>query len=609
MMDSMDSARTFLSRCAPFDRLSAAQLDYCLQHLQLHYLCEESLDEVVPKNRPQLYLVKKGVFDLLGNHNQLIERLEPGDLFGYPSLLTKRPITNRLKVLDDGLMYSLAQLPFDYLCQHNQEFADYFSRALGDRLLTESRTQEHDWTQLSVADILERPLVSIGADSSVAEAAERMTQNKVSCLLVQDNDELLGIITDRDIRSRVVAARQPYDQPVNTFMTSPVIHLDWQAPLFDAMQAMTSQNVHHVAVVKDSKPIGVITATDLMRQQRSEPLFLVNRIRKADTIEQLQAIAELVPEHLHQFANRVVDVRLVGDLLASFTDAFNIRLIRLYKRAHGTAPFPFVWLTFGSQARRDQSLSSDQDNGLLLERQPDTEEVRWFSGLADFVCDGLARCGLKLCGGNIMASNDELRISEQAWVNKFKGWILEPDQDALMRTNIFFDHRALYGDNRLFERFDTAVSKLATNQIFLANLAANSADLAVPIGLFNRFRTQKLDDQQEVIDIKKSGIAILNDIARIHALAAGVKDCSTPARLRRLSELGAINRRDGEDWLAAWRFLVQMRLEHQLNQTIPDNLIAPDKLDSLTRRQLKAAFRLIKDAQEGLALTFSRGAF
>ncbi|GGD68808.1 putative nucleotidyltransferase substrate binding domain-containing protein [Lacimicrobium alkaliphilum] len=608
-MDSMDSTRTFLQRCVPFDRLSVAQLDYCLQHLQLHYVCEESLDEVIPKDRPQLYLIKKGVFDLLGNHNQLIERLEPGDLFGFPSLLTKRPITNRIKVLDDGLMFSLAQSPFDYLCQHNQEFSDYFSRALGDRLLTESRTQEHDWTQLSVADILERSLVSISADCSVADAALQMSENKVSCLLIQDNDELQGIITDRDIRSRVVAQRQSYEQPVRQFMTTPVIELDWQAPLFDAMQAMTSQNVHHIAVVRDSKPVGVITATDLMRQQRSEPLFLVNRIRKADTVDQLQAIAELVPEHLHQFAHRVVDVRLVGDLLASFTDAFNIRLIRLYQRQYGEAPFPFVWLTFGSQARRDQSLSSDQDNGLLLEQEPDAVQAQWFAGLAEFVCDGLARCGLELCGGNIMASNDQLRVSGQAWISKFRRWILEPDQDALMRTNIFFDHRALYGDQKLFEHFDQAVSKLATNQIFLANLAANSADLAVPIGLFNRFRTQKLDDEKEVIDIKKSGIAIINDIARIHSLASGIRDCGTPARLQRLKDTGAMNTHDAEDLLAAWRFLVQMRLTHQLNQKTPDNLIAPDQLDSLTRRQLKAAFRLIKDAQEGLALTFSRGAF
>ncbi|WP_088329058.1 DUF294 nucleotidyltransferase-like domain-containing protein [Lacimicrobium sp. SS2-24] len=608
-MDNVDSTRAFLSGCTPFDRLTEDQLQYCLQHLQLHYLCEESLEQVVPKDRPQLYLIKKGVFDLVGAQRQLIERLEPGDLFGYPSLMTRRPITNRLKVINDGLLYSLAQTPFDYLCQHNAQFSDYFARALGDRLLTESRSQEHDWTQLSVADILARQLIAVQGTCSVGDAAHIMTENKVSCVLVVDDDRLQGIITDRDIRSRVVARRQSYEQPVRDFMTTPVINLDWQAPLFDAMQAMTSENVHHIAVVRDSRPVGVITATDLMRQQRSEPLFLVSQIRKATTVEQLEAIARLVPEHLHQFAHRVVDVRLVGDLLASFTDAFNERLIALYQHQHGEAPFPYVWLTFGSQARRDQTLSSDQDNGLLLAQYPDQQQDAWFAGLADFVCDGLARCGLKLCGGNIMASNPALRLSEQAWVQKFKGWILEPDQDALMRTNIFFDHRALYGDTALFERFDKAVTELATNQIFLANLAASSATLAVPIGLFNRFRTQKREDEQEVIDIKKSGIAIINDIARIHSLAAKVRDCSTPARLQRLIDIGALNTGDGTDLLAAWRFLVQMRWSHQLNQAVPDNLIVPDNLDSLARRQLKAAFRLIKDAQDGLALTFSRGAF
>ncbi|GAA0359829.1 DUF294 nucleotidyltransferase-like domain-containing protein [Bowmanella denitrificans] len=605
-----DSTLGFLRRCAPFDQLPEALLQYCQRHLSLHYLCQDNVLDVVPRDTPQLYIIKQGVFDLTGSNGQLIERLEPGDLFGYPSLMTKRAITNSLKVLQDGFLFALGQAEFDYLCQQDRQFADYFARALGDRLLTETRRDiSTDWTQLAIADIIERPLISLDGQQSMADAALLMTEQKVSCLLICEQEDLVGIVTDRDIRSRVVAARQSFDLPVRQFMTSPVINIDSQAPLFDAMQLMTSHNVHHVAVVSGNRPLGVITATDLMRQQRSEPLFLINLIRKAESAEQLAAIAKQVPEHLNQFANRVVDVRLVGDMLATFTDAFNIQLIRLYLREQGPAPCAFVWLTFGSQARRDQSLSSDQDNGLLVDDSADDSAMQWFADMADFVCQGLAACGLSLCKGNIMASNPELRLPLGAWLKKFQHWTLEPEPQALLRSNIFFDRRMLYGDKRLFEQFDKQIAHLATNQIFLANLAANAADLAVPIGLFNRFRTHRIGEHREVLDIKKSAIAIINDIVRIHALHNEIRPCSTPQRLQVLADNPAMNNKDCLDLLAAWRFLVQLRLQHQLGQAEPDNLIAPDALDSLARRQLKTAFRLIKDAQEGLALKFSRGAF
>ncbi|GAB3033197.1 putative nucleotidyltransferase substrate binding domain-containing protein [Bowmanella dokdonensis] len=605
-----DSVLDFLHRCAPFDQLSGELLEYCRQHLVLSYLCKDNVEQIMPRDKPQLYLVKQGVFDLLDSNNQLIERLERGDLFGYPSLLTKRPITNRLNVIEDGLVYTLSQPAFDRLCQQDKSFAGYFSHALGDRLLTESRSRVgHDWTQMPVTDILERPLISVAPDCSMAEAAETMTAEKISCVLVSEQKELLGIVTDRDIRSRVVAGRQSFELPIRQFMTSPVISVDWQAPLFDVMQRMTSHNVHHVAVLREGNPVGVITASDLMRQQRSEPLFLVNQIRKASQVEQLYAIAESVPGHLHQFANRVVDVHLVGELLASFTDAFNVQLITLYLKENGPAPGPFVWLAFGSQARRDQAMGSDQDNGLLLSDQTEDQDLDWFAGLAEFVCQGMARCGLRLCTGNIMATNPQLRLSLNGWLKNFARWIDEPHKDALLRTNIFFDHRRVFGDRRLYEGFANQVSRMAGNQIFLANLAANAADQPVPIGLFNRFRTQRIGVNEQVLDIKKNGIAILNDIVRVHALAAQLPFASTPQRLRTLGENKGMSVRDSEDLLAAWRFLVQLRLQHQLDGQVSDNLINPDSLDSLTRRQLKAAFRLLKDAQEGLAMKFSRGAF
>ncbi|MDF2180012.1 DUF294 nucleotidyltransferase-like domain-containing protein [Aliiglaciecola sp. CAU 1673] len=606
----IESTRAFLNACAPFDQLSDELKSYAEAQMILSYLCQDNVLEVVPREVPRLYLVKQGVFDLISTENRLIERLEPGDLFGYPSLMTGRPITNRVEVVQDGLLYAMPQAAFDALCNAHKGFADYFTKALQKRLLTETKPSEQsDWTELSIADVLHREPVRVSADSSLQQAARLMQAESVSCLLVTEGDSLCGILTDKDIRNRVVAEGQSYDLPVRQFMTSPVHSLDSHALLFEAMQTMSLHNVHHLAVTQQGLPKGVITVTDLISQQRSEPLYLINAIRKAGSVTELEQVARQVPDHLSQFANRVVDVKRVGDILASFTDAFNHQLIRLYIRQHGVAPYPFVWLTFGSQARKDQSLSSDQDNGMLLDDAVGEKAMGWYRGLAEFVCDGLARCGLKLCGGNIMATNPKLCLPLGQWLNKFRRWIEEPDKKALLHSNIFFDRRALYGDQALFEHFDSQIAAMAGNQIFLANLAANSANLAVPIGLFNRFVTVKSKYEDEVLDIKTSGIAIINDIVRIHALANKLRVCATPQRLQALGEKKVLQASECRDLKAAWQFLVQLRLQHQLKEKRDDNLISPDTLDSLTRRQLKTAFRVIKEAQEGLAMRYARGGF
>lgn len=606
----IESTRVFLNACAPFDHLPEPLKDYAEAQLQLSYLCQDNVLEVVPRDVPRLYLVKQGVFDLLGADDRLIERLEPGDIFGYPSLMTGRPITNRIQVVQDGLLYALPKAAFDALCQQDKPFAAYFSRALQQRLLSEAKPSgQSDWTELCIADVLHRDPVRVSAERSVRDAARLMQTHSVSCLLVTQGEQLCGILTDKDIRNRVVAAGQSYDLPVQAFMTSPVHSLDSQALLFEAMQSMSLHNVHHLAVTEQGRPKGVITVTDLISQQRSEPLYLINAIRKASSVVALERVAAQVPEHLNQFASRVVDVKRVGDILASFTDAFNQQLIRLYIEQHGQSPHPFVWLTFGSQARKDQSLSSDQDNGLLLADTVKDQDMPWYQGLAEFVCDGLARCGLKRCGGNIMATNPDLCLPLSKWLAKFRRWIAEPDKKALLHSNIFFDRRALVGDNALFERFDSQIADMACQQIFLANLAANSANLAVPIGLFNRFVTKKSKDADDVLDIKTSGIAILNDIVRIHALATKLRVCATPQRILALGQHKVLQASECRDLMAAWQFLVQLRLAHQLNQNRDDNLISPDALDSLTRRQLKTAFRVIKEGQEGLAMRYARGGF
>ncbi|MDX1706890.1 DUF294 nucleotidyltransferase-like domain-containing protein [Pseudidiomarina sp.] len=412
------------------------------------------------------------------------------------------------------------------------------------------------------------------------------------------------------MRNRVVAQGLDYDLQVNAVMTPAPATVYGRQSLMDALALMTQHNIHHLPVLNDKdEPIGMITNTDLMRQQRSEPVMLISALNKAGSLDALIDEAQHMPAYIQTFAARVHDSTIVGRLLASLTDTMTRRLIELYERDHGVAPAAYAWLAFGSQGREDQTLSSDQDNGLLLADDLNEQQRAWFRGLGDFVCQGLYRCGIPLCPGDIMASNPDCRRSLSGWLDRFTNWTTSPTPKALMYCQIFFDSRMVVGNKRLYQKYRAEVAKLGQNDFFLGNLARLQSNVPVPLGLFNRFRSTESGKDSDLINIKRYGIALINDIVRTYSLQAGLTEPRTLGRLQELKGSRLLNRADNQALGEAWLFLTGLRLQHQLDvwgTDKPKNALDPDELSTLTRRQLKSAFRIIKEAQQGVGLKFGR---
>lgn len=607
--DSQD-IRSFLQQTPPFDALDADTLKLAADKMQAMYLCQANRDEIIRPDRPMLFLVRSGASDLVDKDGQHIERLEPGDLFGYPSLLTGRAITNRLQVIADGIVWTWSAALFDEMRRRSQAFERYFMNAHGQRLLAEKGGQTGlDWTEKTLDSVLERTPVSIPSAASIREAAIKMSEHRVSCLLVVDDEQLRGILTDRDLRNRVVAAGLTTDIAVAAVMTPMPAVVYARESLFDALTAMSQTNIHHLPVLDDQeRPVGVITATDLMHQQRSEPVLLINALFKARDKEALVQEAQKIPDYLRSFAGRVRDIGTIGRLLSSLTDGMTKKLIQLYEQKHGSAPCAYVWLAFGSQARGDQTLGSDQDNGLLFADEITDGQRQWFADMATYVCDGLADCGIRLCPGDIMAKNPVWQMTRLQWREQFQKWVRSPTPKNIMHSMIFFDSRAVAGNTTLYRRHREEVAKLAQHDMFLGNIARHIGELSVPLGLFNRFRT-KSEGEFEYIDIKKQAIAILNDIVRLYSLSAGLTVPATPARLAQLRGKSPLNDKDNTNLLEAWQFLTQLRLNVQMDRRhdgVPANAVDPEQLSTLQRRQLKAAFRVIKNAQQGVSFKFGR---
>ena len=600
----------FIKAQAPFNELNSSATEYFIKSLEAVYLTPENQNQWLNSSAPCLFLIRSGLYDILDSSGEVVARLSEGDYFGYPSLLTGEPISNRLEVQNEGIVYLLSQMHWDYLREHYKAFAQYFVRAHANRLLSVNyKKRSDDWSSKRICEIMKQGAVTADPDTKICDAAKTMSQFGVSSLMITENSKLVGVITDRDLRNRVLAEGRSPNDIVATIMTTSPKHVFEYNRVFSAFHLMLKQNIHHLPVLDEQhQPIGMITATDLLRQQKSDPVQLIGRIYKAESIADIKRYALEVPELLRGFSDRVEDTSLIGKLLSGITDAMTTRLIQLFQEQNGKAPTPFSWICFGSQAREEQTLHSDQDNGLLLPDNLTQSQLDYFKALGEFVCDNLIACGIKECPGGIMASHDSCRMGLSGWLYQFSSWIKSPSPQAILNCKIFFDIRFVEGSESLFDSFSKGILTTTKNQIFFASMATDINANSVPIGLFNQFKLEKNQQKHTYLDLKKRGVAIINDIVRLYALHHNINAANTLERLSALSKKQDVNKSDIYDLKDCWRYLTQLRLNVQLQQKgLPANCIDPEDLTSLERHQLKEAFYLIKQAQQAVAFKFARG--
>jgi CBS domain-containing protein len=313
-----------------------------------------------------------------------------------------------------------------------------------------------------------------------------------------------------------------------------------------------------------------------------------------------------------QWVNGGMQAQQVSQILTAISDAIAVRLIQLAEESLGPAPAPWAWLGFGSQARAEQLLGADQDNGIVIDDGVADGDLDWYRELAQQVCDGLAVCGYKYCPGDIMATTDAWRLRLEDWKDTVRAWARSPTNDAVMRVSIFFDIRALYGDASLAAKLQTVMLDLTgRNTIFQAALAANALASRPPLGVFRRFVVDRDGEHRDSLDIKKRGVLPVTEITRLHALARGIAAVNTQERLQALVRAGHMTMVDSRNLVDALHFLQRVRMQHQCEQVLagelPDNYINPRKLPRLAKEQLRDAFTIIDEAQAAVRQTYRAG--
>ena len=614
MSNPLADVEKFLEETPPFDLLDPALRRRAAAAIEAVYRRKGAVLLEIGDVNDTLYIIRRGAVDAHDRHGNFVDRYGEGESFGLQSLLTGKPVRFRITLIEDGLVWMMPRAAFDSLRSSSTEFDSHYIRSLEERLISAALPRSSSGQTLfmtPMSQLVSREPIVVTPETTIAEAARRMSQHGVSSLLVDTGDGACGIVTDRDLRNRVLAQGRDPAQPVATIMTAEPLTLDASSPLLEGILAMAGRGIHHLPLTRDGHVVGMVTTRDLMTLQTQHPLYLAAQIQKAASVERLVAICRQVPRLFELLLASGMRAEQVPKVLTTINDSVTRRLIGLAQQQLGPAPAPFAWLAFGSQAREEQSIKTDQDNGLVYADDAPPDADVWFGALARIVCDGLDACGYPYCPGKIMATTDDWRRPLSGWLQHFRDWARLPDPTAVLRVSIFFDLRFVHGDPQLAARVSEALGECGSGSakgVFIAALARQAAGYDVPLGFFRRFVLAGKGEHSDTLEIKASGLMPLTDLVRVRALEAGITVPGTQARITRLLEANRLSRADADRLAGAHRLLAGLRVRLHAEQVRrgeqPHNHLDPSAISHAERAALRDAFLVIREAQKGLTLDF-----
>ncbi len=624
----------FFEEIPPFDQLDDQTRRQLAQQCQVEFLPQGT--QFLHRGRTpikHLRLIFQGKIKLFLKDDSGIITLEDyrdiGDAVGTLGLLRGSHSNLDAVTMEECVFLLIERELFLDLLDNHPPITRYYLNSLTEGYLTKAfseleRTRSRLNTEGSlylfsaqVGDIVRRRPVTIPAADTVQQAAILMSERRVGALLVTDTSgKITGIITDRDLRSKVVARGRNATLPVREIMTTPVATIPTHTVCFDALLAMMKHRVHHLALEKNGDIVGVLSGHDLMVLQGSSPLYLVREIVAQDNIEALYDLSLQSPLVVSSLIKEGAKAGNITRMITLMNDYIVDRVLSLLQEEMGPPPAYFCWLLMGSEGRREQTFRTDQDNGLLYADPTDEAHAKvcreYFSQLGAKAIEHLVACGFPRCPGNIMASNPQWNQPFSAWAGYFDKWIRTPQPKDVLHATIFFDFRAGYGAKDLGLRLRHHLTKqLVGQELFLRFLAKDCLTTPSALTMFRGFAVERSGEHKNKLDLKHKGLVPFVDFARLMALKHGVFETNTMERLQVLGEAGHISQGLYLDALQGYEFLMQIRLEHQQAQhdegLIPDNYINPRDLSDLDRHTLKDVFNVINDIKSVIRDSFRLG--
>ncbi|GIZ12636.1 cyclic nucleotide-binding protein [Pseudomonas sp. NCCP-436] len=617
----------FLQKFPPFNQMDIAHLAYLVENCQLRfYDAGESIIRPDDGVVEHFYIVKQGRVHGERPHSaqrgtETTFEITVGECFPLAALIGERATRTEHLAAEDTFCLLLPKAAFVRLFALSNPLRDFALRGVSSLLdqvnqQVQLRAVESLGAQYSLdtrlGELAMRQPINCPPQTPLCDAVRLMHEQHVGSIVIVDPQRRpLGIFTLRDLR-RVVADGVDLSQPISRLMTPRPFFLAPGDSAFDAAIAMTERHIAHVCLVENDQLCGVISERDLFSLQRVDLVHLARTIRHAGKLETLAGLRGDIRLLVDRMLAHGASSTQITHIITLLNDHTVCRVIELTLEDMGDPGVPFTWLCFGSEGRREQTLHTDQDNGILFEAgdHAEAEAIRArLLPLAAEINQRLAQCGFTLCKGNIMAGNPELCLSRLEWSRRFRNFVLEATPENLLGSSIYFDLRAIWGSSEGCEQLrQELLEQVADNSLFQRMLAENALRQRPPVGRFRDFVVARSGLDKDTLDLKVQGLTPFVDGARLLALAHGVSAVGTLERLRALVTRGVIDTQDGAAFEEAYHFIQQTRMQqHQLqarDNRPYSNRLDPDSLNLLDRRILRESFRQAQRLQSSLALRY-----
>lgn len=576
----------------------------------------------------RILIVKSGSLERILEHDgkqSVKEVLEPGRLYGGISLLFNNGVsTSTLRCMTEVSAYLLDRENFFRLCIKYSAFARFFSSsyneaskqapasALNEMMRSSQYEIQSSFLSKTVKDMAQA-FPSCTASTSIREAARLLTASGRSALIVKGDDlQPHGLITDYDLRKKVIVDGRSPDGAAGDIMTAPLVYVNADSQVFEALLTMMRNQVKHLVVADNGAIDAVITERDLFLAQTHSPVFLIREMSTAQGLEELKACYGKLPLLISKLIESGARSIHLNSIITALTDEVLVRLMQMAMESAGPPPVEFAFLLLGSEGRREQTLKTDQDNAIVFEDVPESDESdvrKYFLELGGMVCDWLNEIGQTYCEFDIMAKNPTWCQPLSRWKKYHRKWIESDDPERLLKAGIFFDFRLGYGNQELVESLHLSLFKqLKEWPGFLRHMAQNIMHIKPPLSFFGNFVLEEKGERKGGLDIK-SAMRIAVDFARIYALQGELRETNTIKRLDSVFQQGLIDKETLDNLVHAYEYLMHQRLKHQaiiVSETgrPPDNYVQPERLTHIERQALKEAFKRIRAAQGKLRLDF-----
>ncbi len=631
---SRETVLRFLEYTPPFNELPDETLAHMAEVCTVEFYPKEEV--VLERGKTPvrfLRLIYDGRMRLTLRDEEGIIKLEDfrsvGETVGALGILRQSLSNLDVAADQDTICILINHDEFLSLISSHTSFARFFIKALTegyvDKALSQlERRAPRETTEgtlalfnAQVGDVVRTRPVTAPGDMSVQQAAQLMSERRVGSLLITDQyGREEGVVTDRDLRTKVVAAGRELSLPVREVMSSPIATIGAQTYCFDALLEMMKQRVHHLGVEKNGEIVSMLSGHDLMVLQGSSPLTLVREITTATTIESLYDLSLKSPRVVRSLIYEGAKAGNVTRMITMINDYILDRLLTLMVRRMGDPPLPFCWMLMGSEGRKEQTFRTDQDNGLLYADPENPAQAKaareYFMAFGLETIEHLVACGFPRCNGGIMASNETWNQPYSVWRGYFDRWITSPQPQEVLNATIFFDFRSGWGELELGDRLRRHLMETVKGQeIFLRFLAKDTLTTPSALSLFRNFITEKDGEYKNRLDLKHKGLVPFVDFGRLMSLRSGVSETNTLERLQALGDGGHISHEMQQKTMQAYEFLMQLRLMHQQYQheqgLEPDNFLDPHELSELERRTLKDSLGVIGDIKSFLKEEFRLG--